>query len=411
MAGDSGNISSDSPVSIFFFVFASLSTLSSITVCLLIYLQKQTIISSTSTCCRLLFMLHMTLVIEEITSLPFAYNTNKEVCEIMGFLHAYSGLANIVAMWLLTLYYANYVYVSKNWIQRFIQNQRYTRLMVFVFPLITVLPLIVHYGEVLNDKSNDDDETSYGRDHDIFCAFEAKSHVATIWVIMVYYIWAWLFIFLSLGIVIYVIFTVQKRYVVFCRCHERTMSCCLRIRSLLRGEGMNRVEFTDEDFDEDQHILLGDGSLSQSFLRGNSMSYTASTSRMSGVSIGRTRDKQLVSKIFSTVGIYVMITLGSWIPRTFRRFRYFVTSGTHDYSTRNYLLLTLPIYFIGICYAVLFLMDSSPLQLQDVNFGNGSRRSSTGDHSSSGGVDIEWDDILNAADIDPVESDPHEDSK
>ncbi len=385
MSGN-GELALSSPLVVFFFIFASICTLSSLTVCVLIYLQKQKISSSSSTCCRLLLMLHITLVIEEITSFPYAYNGNQVICEIMGFLHAYSGLANIVAMWLLTMYYANYVYVSMNSIQQFVQNQRYTRLMVFVFPLITALPLFVHDA---NDTSNDD-KTSYGKDHDIFCAFEAKSAEATIWIIMIYYLWAWLFIIISLGIVLYVVCTVQERYVVCCRCKERVSYCFQGIQSLIRGEGFRRHE------DEHREIALGQGLAPASPVRGSSMSYNAS---MSTRSTTRTRDQQLVSKIFSTVGIYVMITLASWIPRTFRRFAYFVTSGRLDLSSRDYLLLTLPIYFIGICYSVLYMVDTTPLELPDMTFATANRTASA---AGNGGMEVEWGDILTAAESNPM---------
>jgi hypothetical protein len=322
---------------------------------------------------------------EEIVSLPYAYTGNETVCQVMGFIHAYSGLANIVAMWLLTLYYANYVYLSLDSIQRFVQHKRYTRIAVFIFPLITALPL--SKGD--NSGGHDDDK-SYGKDHQIWCAFEAKDENSTLWIIMVYYLWAWLFILLSLGIVFYVIFSIQQQVECgFCR----SMMVCLR-NCWRNGSkvfcccGQSTTAGGGEEQGLEDHILSDFGHSNRSTLEhSHSRSIMTSPSRSTHVV-----DTHILSKVFSTIGIYVMITLASWIPRTFRRFSAFLSSGSLDFSSQEYLLLTLPIYFIGIAYSILFVIDPSPLKLPDVRFGDGG--GSRGSTDSRGGIDMDWGDIL-----------------
>jgi NADH:ubiquinone oxidoreductase subunit 3 (subunit A) len=271
-------------------------------------------------------------------------------------------------MWLLTLYYANYVYLSLDSIQRFVQHKRYTRIAVFIFPLITALFFCV-------DGYQGHHHETYGKDHQIWCAFEAKDKISSIWIIMVFYLWAWLFILLSLGIVFYVIFSIQQQRggcdCGFYECWKLTLRrcyclCCCRCR--------------DGRKDGEENILDHENG------------HPRSSNQPAAGSIIRRRshlaDSNVLGKVFSTIGIYVMITIASWVPRTFRRFS---ASNNYDFSSQDYLLLTLPIYFTGIAYSILFIIDPSPLKLPDVKFGT------TGDgniEESTDGIDMEWGDVF-----------------
>lgn len=70
-----------------YYVLAGLSVLCSIFVILTLAFYGSLKTSAT----RLLMALHFTLIWEEVTALPYVYNTNNALCEAVAFLHYYFG--------------------------------------------------------------------------------------------------------------------------------------------------------------------------------------------------------------------------------------------------------------------------------------------------------------------------------
>lgn len=97
---------------------------------------------SASISSRLISYLHFTLLLQNIATLPYVYNGNSAICQIMGFLRYYSGLANIVIVGLMVqtykfLFLEDVYHLSP-------RIDKYAEYVVFIFPLITVLPFCMN---------------------------------------------------------------------------------------------------------------------------------------------------------------------------------------------------------------------------------------------------------------------------
>jgi hypothetical protein len=133
---------------------------------------------------KLLIYLHFALLVQEIVLLPFAFTGNPILCRIIGFIHSYSGLSNIVATFLLTLYCVNYISWSSKRIDQLIVRSK--DFLCVLFPLITAIPLVM------------DD---YGK-HDAWCQMHFQgiqnNSEAFALAIVFYYMWMWSFQFLTM---------------------------------------------------------------------------------------------------------------------------------------------------------------------------------------------------------------------
>ena len=176
-----------------YFAFALLGALCSFIA--LMYVLSRGHFRSTSS--QLHGILHLSLFLEEIATLPFAYLGNHRFCAFMGWLHTYSGLSNIMAASLLTLFYLNMMDCNEKYVWTFIRRQKF--FLPVIFPLITLLPFITG---------------SYGVSYEHWCSIETTSE-GNVWSIVVFYMWAWLMLFLSVSLIIYVYTKQLKREVPF----------------------------------------------------------------------------------------------------------------------------------------------------------------------------------------------------
>jgi hypothetical protein len=218
---------------------------------------------------QLLLMLHITLLAEELASLPYAFNGNDDLCSAIAFLHYYSGLANVIATGLLVVSYRYHFLEDRHGIMTFIQ--KYSILMVAVFPLITLLPFITN---------------SYSNDNEVWCTMQIEHGWTRRWAFLVFFLWGWLIIIYSTGVLG---FTMYQVYTV---------------------------------------------------------------------------DKEIGLSLFSTTGVYAMISIMAWIPRTAIRFAAHV-DATHDLNNMGFLYAYLPFYIAGILYTLVFLREKRALLLFD----------------------------------------------
>jgi hypothetical protein len=245
-----------------YYVLAGLSVLCSIFVILTLAFYGSLKTSAT----RLLMALHFTLIWEEVTALPYVYNTNNALCEAVAFLHYYFGLASIVAIGFLVISYRYHFFLDHLGVNKFIQSWSIT--IVAVFPMITFLPFI----------------TNTYRAHDgPWCAIggERDDHS---WTFAIFYVWVWLILFFSAA---WLIITMAQIYKV---------------------------------------------------------------------------DRASGHRLFSTVGMYSVISIATWIPRTVVQIANF-SDGTLESNEWEYSYF--PLYVAGILYTLVFLTEKKALILFD----------------------------------------------
>jgi hypothetical protein len=102
----------------------------------------------------LIFLLHATVLMEDISNLPIVYNGSNVICHFMGWLHYYTGFANILVVSFLSVHHFGYLNIESHshLINRYIR--KYSVYMIFGLPLITLLPFITN---------------SYGLETEIWC--------------------------------------------------------------------------------------------------------------------------------------------------------------------------------------------------------------------------------------------------
>ncbi len=176
----------NSPIVIFCYFFACIAILLSL------YAFVSISLLPTKTIARqVLLYLHLSLIVEQIVLFPFVYTSNTTLCRITGFIHTYSGLSNVIAMWLITTYSINYIHCSFPIVDQFVY--RWKEVLCFLFPLITIVPLI---------------KNDYGEQNDAWCELtylHKKNEESLVLTILFYYFWVWLFIVLSLLKIFYVV--------------------------------------------------------------------------------------------------------------------------------------------------------------------------------------------------------------
>jgi hypothetical protein len=185
------------PVVIFLYIFAAISILFCGYACIslfrplmmgLVTNHQLTNKRTTTVARKLLIYLHITQILQEIVLLPYVYIEDGILCRVIGFMHSYSGLSNIMATWLITLYSVNYISWASPHIDQFII--KYKETVCFLFPLITVVPLVM--GD-------------YGK-HDAWCQLKYTVKKALEMDIVFYYIWMWMFTFFSVCILSVAVF-------------------------------------------------------------------------------------------------------------------------------------------------------------------------------------------------------------
>jgi hypothetical protein len=121
-----------------------------------------------------LMLLHISLICEELTALPFVYNSNNDLCTTAAFFHFYVGLSYVVSIALLVVSYRYHFFSDSFGLNAFIQ--KWTMCIITIFPLITLLPFI---------------NRSYANHDGPWCT-ASSDHGDHDWEVGVFYIWVWL---------------------------------------------------------------------------------------------------------------------------------------------------------------------------------------------------------------------------
>lgn len=212
----------------------------------------------------LLICFHLSLLGEEIATLPDVYTSNGHLCVAMQFFHFYFSLMNIVVV--VMLVEAHRSSILEDPFQSRAKILKYGIYVILLFPLITLLPFVDGtYTAESSDADGDDDTRGW-------CT--PPNRVS--WSIGVYFIWVWLFLILI--------------------------------------------------------VVLFSNSLYRIYQR----------------------DKAFAKTFSTTIGLYVIISIVSWIPRAFERFiRY------NDPSTNTIILFIayLPINISGILYVFVYIRE------------------------------------------------------
>lgn len=253
---------SDQPIVIGYYVLGGVSVLCSVFVVATLWFHGSLKTNAT----RLLLALHLSLICEDISALPYVYNTVDGLCEAVAFLHFYFGLASIVAIGFLVISYRYHFFTETVWMSSFIK--KWAIPLVVIIPLVTLLPFASH---------------SYDSHDSPWCAVSGKKNDHT-WAFGVFYAWVW--------------------------------------------------------------IILGSSTVS--------LIYTMVEIYNIDPTIGR--------KMFSTVGMYAIISIVTWIPRTTAQI---INYRRGQLTTQQWLYSYIPLFAAGILYTMVFLTEKKALILFD----------------------------------------------
>lgn len=172
------------PWLIFFFIFGSISTL--VTCCVISNLLWQYGFHQLFQDVRLslLLLLHFTVFLEDISNFPLIYVNNLGICQFMGWLHYYSGLANVIGILLMGFHY--FSFLNYEWISQDVEKwlYRYAWRLSFSFPLITLLPF---------------SQSAYGIQNNLWCTLPSNERIPNNWSLGVFYSWTFFFLFISIS--------------------------------------------------------------------------------------------------------------------------------------------------------------------------------------------------------------------
>lgn len=101
---------------------------------------------------KLVLYLHIGQIIQDIVSLPDLYYRNTALCKTAGFFYMYSGWSNIISVALMSMVYRKMFFMDQFGISGVCS--KFCRELVFIFPLLTLVPFITN---------------SYGSLHDTWC--------------------------------------------------------------------------------------------------------------------------------------------------------------------------------------------------------------------------------------------------
>jgi hypothetical protein len=234
----------------------------------------------------LIFLLHISVFIEDLSTLPYAYSWNDDFCSAMGWVHFYSGFCNINVVTLMGFHYLGSITseTRAHRINKWISY--YGHYFIFGLPVITVFPFITD---------------SYGVSNNNWCTLPSKSRRSNDWAVGIFYGWIWILLLVNI---------LQLTY------------------SLYR-----------------------------------SLKY----------------DREVCRRLVLSIGLYILLTILCWLPRTVPRFVHLFVS--YDSSDELYLWTTLPLYLSGLGYAACYLLD--------VRMHPRQRRTSSIDSSQLSGLHIE----------------------
>eukprot|EP01040_Poterioochromonas_malhamensis_P015685 gene15685-17600_t len=251
--------------SVIFFIIAALSILANIFVLYFIYIHYSQSFQAITT--KLITMLHISCLLQNIFSLPSIYSADDTICAIMGFAHYYTGLINVADIIFLTIVYYSFITGKGQRTVRWIG--RYGAAFAWTFSLITLLPYSTN---------------SYGR-ADVWCTLTITNNLSNAWSFAVFYIWILLAIVICSYVCTYIIYFSAKF------------------------------------------------------------------------------DRELSRRLFTSFGVYVLISILCFLPRVIPRF---VALFYHYNVTDAIQFITgIPMYIAGICYCISFAYNNNLLKMYE----------------------------------------------
>lgn len=138
--------------------------------------------------------LNISQLVDSMASIPSLYDRNISLCEIMAFVHYYSGLSTVIVCGMITLF-LYYMVTSGR-----CQYRTWHLFMAFGIPLITILPFFTNsYGSV---------EYIEGLS---WCTAKSNRE-GDMWSILVLYGPVWIVLIFSIGFFVVLIFKVSSKY-------------------------------------------------------------------------------------------------------------------------------------------------------------------------------------------------------
>ena len=180
-------MSADNPYIITILVFASVGICLNLCV-LYIFWQYYTIRAVTT---KLIGLLHVSILGQLISTLPYVYSGNWFICGLMGFLSFYFSLLNVLITVWLTLTYFNFMRDNRSEIE--VGIKKYGIKFAIIFPLITLLPFTTNSYEAVGD----------------WCTL-GLNKTADLWSIFIFFIWIFLALFFCTLMFIYIMYRASR---------------------------------------------------------------------------------------------------------------------------------------------------------------------------------------------------------
>lgn len=96
----------DSAYAIIYYIIASISILGNFSILIQFHSQFQSTFTSATT--YLIYLLHVTSLGQNITTIPILFTANDGLCAFVGLMHYYLGLINLFAMVFIAIIYYRY---------------------------------------------------------------------------------------------------------------------------------------------------------------------------------------------------------------------------------------------------------------------------------------------------------------
>ncbi len=129
---------------------------------------------------KLILYLHISLVFEEIGTIPFVYVHDNDLCIAMGFFRSFFGLSNTLCIMLLSNYY-RIMFYHDDFEVIFARMKKWCEYLIFGFPFIIVIPFA--FKDVYGPSQF----------NEAFCSMNGF-----LWNLVFFYGWIWLFLGVSI---------------------------------------------------------------------------------------------------------------------------------------------------------------------------------------------------------------------
>eukprot|EP01040_Poterioochromonas_malhamensis_P005166 gene5166-5534_t len=139
---------------------------------------------------KIILCLHLTVLIENITTFPAVFTGNAGLCAFLGFLRTYFGFANAIVVFMIVFHYRYIFIVDSLKIKEWVSKKR--EQIIFFAPIITLLPFFTN---------------GYGEDRSIWCSIQQDTAINYTWSFAVYY--GWIIAIISLSALLFLHTVVQ----------------------------------------------------------------------------------------------------------------------------------------------------------------------------------------------------------